>query len=1370
MLLSISFDGAAVDIELVVDDPRACVGDLTSGLDGPTDEALGLLVDERWFGPDIGLDEVGLYDGAAVEITPPRPTFGRSPVLSAPERPNVASALDAGGVAVAVVGGPAAGRTFAVAGQAVIGRDPSCDIVIDDPAVSPRHASITGNATITDLGSTNGTWIDDTPVTEPTRVPSAALVRVGATHLRVRVADADDRPVGLGVGGVVSFNRPPRAAPPPAFEQLVAPEAPKASGASRAFGIAMLVGPILMAAGMVVMFGDPRFALFAVFAPITALINWFASKRTSRTERRRHHRAFAAALDEFRLDLVARAVDERRRRDEQLTDLAEVVRRATRPSVRLWERRPADSDFLRLRAAIGSAPWSPAVPSGRDAPPPEVIALLEQHRQLERAAIEVDLSAGGVVGIVGERSMALALARSLVVQAAVHHGPADLGVAVVGAAEWDWAKWLPHLADDAPTGGADDDRTLLVIVDGVASIKGRGSPVRQLLHRQSGVVIADTEDQLPSMCTTIVSIRSDLGEAELRRPQDRLHLRELLVTGIDEAAARECARALARLEDPEVDLAGAGLPDMVRLLPLLGIDEVTPAAILEAWRHDEADPAPATPIGVGDEGPVHVDLVRDGPHGLVGGTTGSGKSELLRSLVAGMAARVDPEHLVFVLVDYKGGSAFDECSRLPHVVGMVTDLDEQLAERALRSLEAELRHRERTLRAAGAADLPAYLRAGSVRGPLPRLVVVIDEFATMAAELPDFVGALVGIAQRGRSLGVHLLLATQRPSGAVNANIKANTNLRIALRVQDDADSRDIIDRPDASTIGRASPGRAYLRRGPTDVVLAQTALATSARHAGGGALLSVKEFRRLQPRVVDVQGDHDEGPTELAELVDAICEAGDGREPPRRPWLPMLPERIDLHDIHPCELGVASGAIVPLATPSSTGVVAFAVADEPDRQRRAPAGWVPADGHLALFGMVGSGTTTALLSVVEAIARTWAADECHVYAIDYGSNGLGPLEQLPHVGAVITAGEREAQGRLMRSLRTNVDRRRTTGETRPRIILCIDDVGAFLADHDGVDGSEMSEAFRRVFSEGHAVGIHCIVTADRVGALPVRLASLVSQKLLFRLADSSDYSVLGLRAAQLPRFVPGRAVHSDGNRVVQVGLPSDLGALAAPRVPPPIGTLPIEVRFTALPAASLGTPFRLPLGIGDDDLDVAWLPVHDGEHVLVAGPPRSGKTNALALIANAIRAADERAVLLGICDPRSRLHTTDAFDATGSLDELQHRFRAATTDGQPCWVLVDEAPTVDDADGVLAAALRSNRPNLHVVAAGRADDIRAAYGHWVRIVRQSRTGVLLQPDLAADGDLLGVRLPRRLAVPLVVGRGFAVDSGQAALIQVALI
>src|SRR4029077_4424374 len=219
----------------------------------------------------------------------------------------------------------------------------------------------------------------------------------------------------------------------------------------------------------------------------------------------------------------------------------------------------------------------------------------------------------------------------------------------------------------------------------------------------------------------------------------------------------------------------------------------------------------AVPIGIGADGPFVVDIRADGPHALIAGTTGAGKSELLQTLIASLAAANRPDAMNFVLIDYKGGSAFKDCARLPHTVGMVSDLDGHLTERALASLAAELKRREEILLAAGAKDIEDSWEATSrARGlfspppasaaePLPRLMLVIDEFASLVAELPDFVAGLGGIAQRGRALGVHLVLATQRPAGVVSADIRANTNLRIALRVTDAAESADVIDVPDAA-------------------------------------------------------------------------------------------------------------------------------------------------------------------------------------------------------------------------------------------------------------------------------------------------------------------------------------------------------------------------------------------------------------------------------------------------------------------------------------------------------------------------------------------------------------------------------------------
>ena len=301
-------------------------------------------------------------------------------------------------------------------------------------------------------------------------------------------------------------------------------------------------------------------------------------------------------------------------------------------------------------------------------------------------------------------------------------------------------------------------------------------------------------------------------------------MEDVALCGASVAEAEQAARALARLEDPELEVPGASLPGLVRLGPLLGLEEVTASQVRRLW----GSPGVSTPIGVGERGVMELDVVRDGPHGLVGGTTGSGKSEFLRSLVAGLAARNDPTRLTFILIDFKGGAAFKTCERLPHTIGTISNLDAQMADRALRALEAEMTYRQRLFASAGDGvdNLDAYL-ATSPSEPVPRLLLVVDEFAMLAKEYPDVLSSLVSVAAVGRTLGVHMVLATQRPAGVVNDDILANTNLRVALRVQSREDSSNVIDVPDAAAIGRQQKGRALVKLGQDDITPVQTPLVT---------------------------------------------------------------------------------------------------------------------------------------------------------------------------------------------------------------------------------------------------------------------------------------------------------------------------------------------------------------------------------------------------------------------------------------------------------------------------------------------------------------------------------------------------------------
>jgi S-DNA-T family DNA segregation ATPase FtsK/SpoIIIE len=955
----------------------------------------------------------------------------------------------------------------------------------------------------------------------------------------------------------------------------------------------------------------------------------------------------------------------------------------------------------------------------------------------------------------------------------------------------------PRDRSDRPPGGRPPvGPTVLVVVDDESLTEGRRAPTRSLLRGEgglvAGIVIASTVDRLPAVCTTVVDMVDPDGGAELTLPQAGERVERFLPAGMADDVARDCARALARFEDPELDVVGAGLPASIRLLPLLELDECTPEAVLARWKAAGVDPRPATPVGLSEDGVLSVDFVADGPHGLVGGTTGSGKSELLRSMVAGLAASVDPDHLTFVLIDFKGGSAFDECARLPHTVGMVTDLDEHLAERALRCLEAELKHRERTLREVGATDLPDYLRKG-LPEPMPRLLVIIDEFATLRSELPQFIDALVGVAQRGRSLGVHMLLATQRPQGAISDNIRANTNMRIALRVQDTNDSKDVIDVPDAAAIPRTAPGRAYVRLGPGEVVAIQSALSTGARDDSTAAHVDVAPFvygpePRLPapaPPVPGVgPGAAAEPETDLSLLVATIGEAfaRTGRPRPRRPWPDPLPAEVDLDALIDHALATPPGAPGSLAP----GTVPLAVADDPEAQAQYPMGWTPADGNLIVYGIGGSGTTTALTSVVLGLARLHGPDDLHVYALDFGAGELSALGPLPHVGGVLTAGERERQTRLVRHLRGELDRRRAMGaaavRSEPMVVTLVDGWSAMAAEYNDMAGSAVWDAFVRVLADGPEVGLYTLVAADRALAVPNAVASLVRQRLALRLADRNDYTSFGIRGGAVPEMSPGRALVAGTGQLVQIARPAggarDAAARTAALHPPPsrpplrIEPLATELRLAELGAVARlgGRPWQVPVGIAERTRAAACLTAYQGEHALVTGPARSGKSTALLTVAAACRAARPDITVVSVAGPRSPLATDPLAGEVVPPSAIGERLAPLVDPAPgPVLVLVDDAEAIDDVGGVLDRLSTSDRPDLLFVAAGRNDGIRSGYSHWTRPLRRSKLGVLLRPDVDLDSDILSAKLPRRAPVGMVAGRGYLAVAGEVDLVQVAL-
>ena len=780
---------------------------------------------ELWAGPrrltpGTPLGGRGLHSGDVVSVGAPQPA---DPAAAAVLR-------------LQVVSGPDAGHVVALPrGIVTIGRGIDCDLALTDPAVSRRHASITVTSVgtiVRDLLSTNGTSVDGRPVDDDgTPLAPGAMLRVGDSFVSMCAGSDPAAAVRASAGGALLVNRPPRAQPALSRGEVQFPVRDRGRPPQRMQWVAAAV-PALAGVGLALALHSPQFLIFALISPVVVVATSLGDRLHWRRDRRRDATSFRQREASARADVVAglaREVAIRRRAGPDPAALHDV---ATAPSVRLWERRRSDVDALVVRVGLADQPSALRARRGGDITP---------AGRVTDVPVSVDLRAGPL-GVAAPVDIGLGIARWLAGQLAVLHSPVDVEIALLlsddAAASWAWTRWLPHLGGriaatpderqalvaelgglaEQPLAGHRLDRNgwggrwLVLVVDRARALSDLpGLSALLALGPAAGITaicLDEHQRQLPAACAACVVAAGETGARLRLVGGDSGSCADLIADRVTNAWADRVARALAPLADAGRDTSTA-LPRECRLVELLQFDDFDVAHLLQRWAAD--DGCASTILGMGVDGRFDIDLVRDGPHALVAGTTGSGKSELLQSFVAGLAVCHPPEAISFVLIDYKGGAAFADCARLPHTVGLVTDLDAQLTGRALRSLHAELTRRERLFAQVEATDLDAFRAVTPQPEELGRLVLVVDEFAALADDLPDFVDGLIAIAQRGRSLGVHLVLATQRPSGVVSPEIRANTALRIALRVCDPAESADVIGTDRAAQLGRDTPGRAIV-------------------------------------------------------------------------------------------------------------------------------------------------------------------------------------------------------------------------------------------------------------------------------------------------------------------------------------------------------------------------------------------------------------------------------------------------------------------------------------------------------------------------------------------------------------------------------
>ncbi|MBO1765807.1 FtsK/SpoIIIE domain-containing protein [Allobranchiibius sp. GilTou38] len=1278
--------------------------------------------------------------------------------------------------------GPCVGARAVMTGACVVvGRASENHLVLQDDDLSRHHCELQveqGRAVVRDLCSTNGTWIDGSRIgPDFVDLRVGQRLRVGGTTLAIeRAARASQHPPTDGTGRYL-IHRSPRKTLRLDEVELTAPLPPELA-THRGFPWVSAIVPLVLAAAMVVVLRNPLFAMFALLSPIMVAAQYAGDRSTSHRQLREDSRAHTLARARFEEDCASAVRVEQALRRQMAPPITRAAHDAASRSSAVWHRAATHEDHLAFRVGVGTVQSRVRVAGGNRATRP-----LPVHE----VPITVSLSQHRVVGVSG--CLRYQLVMGGIIQLAAWQSPRDLGMVILCADQDARERWrgmttlpqvLPHPAAQPRVMVADPDDPRfaewcsqlveldgtapprsLVVLDGCATTPIAADVVRRAAAYGMAVLALDEDHtQLPAACTTTVRVdRRDHG-----RVGDTDFRPDLPVPSLVTATAR----ALGALTDAGPDDPAQQVPEQVAHAALvraeLGVDLSDPVAVQRLWGTPSSTPRAL--LGVGAEGALWVDLAVDGPHALVAGTTGAGKSELLQTLIASLALASPPDRLTFVLIDYKGGAAFQDCARLPHTLGLVTDLDTHLTSRALRSLEAEVRRRERLLAAVGASDLGDYERS-THREPLARLCIVIDEFRVLSEELPDFINGLVRIAAVGRSLGIHLVLATQRPAGVVSADMRANLNLRIALRVRDAADSQDVIETDAAAAIPASLPGRAILRTGGGAPRALQTAW-TGATLRGGDEPVRIA---RVDPESgAPLWPPDDMGAnarTGLRALTDAVCvSAANGRvRRPASPWLPPLPSRVGTSDLtakplRDMGLRDAARSAVPL------GLV-----DLPSQQQQPTIGWdIDADGHLAIVGGPRSGRTTAAHALIGAAATVWASDRLHVYVLD-GSGGLSDIGSLPHCGAVVLRDELSRTLRLVQWL-TNVIRERqlrysgtgfTTSGPDPRILLVIDGWEVFQEISNEHTVGDLEDRITQVLRDGVSVGVGVVATGGRA-LLSGRVSALFTSTVATRMADPSDLLMAGLRAAQIPaEMPPGRGLLLPGGEELQFALPGDArtNLVAAPNGRPHrVEALPDRVELATLIAAdpgvvTLGCTVDGPAGFAIDE--------RGGAGWLVCGPPRSGRTTTLAVLAEVLGLS--RAV--GWIRPGAPV---------GGLPPAVTRLPYDDLGAVRAWCAEhpDGAVLVDDADqltgmaaepAVLEHLARHRTTGGIVCASGVASDLATSYRGLAPELRRRQTGLLLQPG-RHDGDLFGIRIgpmdrPRQ-------GRGLLVVRGDVLEIQVA--
>ncbi len=934
---------------------------------------------------------------------------------------------------------------------------------------------------------------------------------------------------------------------------------------------------MMLAAGVMAFFGGAMIimsvlsALMAVFTTIIGIKEGNKEYKLNTADRIEKYNNY---IVKKRQEIEQCRHNELKELEEKYISQAVANERLTNFAPTLFDRTKDDDDYLCVRLGSGDVVSKREVNYKKQEKLeieddlqelPEKIC--EEYKNVHNAPIVCDLKETNAIGVVGDSNNRFEMLKNLVIDIAARQYFGDVKMIFVAEEEHkdkvSWLRFLPHVYNDTVAIRNivcnDESKNLIfeylykeltireeskefdenIIVFFYDEYGFKNHPVSKFVSKASKlgvtfVFFADTTADIPQGCGYIISI-ADNKNAVLINSENSSEPLYFEYPTIHTAQAKEIVRLLAPVYTEEISLEGSLTKNisMFELLNILAVDDID---LKSRWATSQVFKSMAAPLGVSKTSVISLDLhdKAHGPHGLVAGTTGSGKSEILQTYILAMSTLFHPYEVGFVIIDFKGGGMVNQFKDLPHLVGAITNIDGKEINRSLKSIKAELQKRQRLFAQADVNHIDKYIKkykAGEVEVPLPHLIIIVDEFAELKAEQPEFMKELISAARIGRSLGVHLILATQKPSGQVNEQIWSNSRFKLCLKVQSQEDSNEVIKSPLAAEI--KEPGRAYLQVGNNEIFeLFQSAYSGASEKTDD---TNVKEFtinsltdtgKRVPVYVQKKKKSGENSATQLDAIVKYVSEYCKDINLHKLPdiCLPSLKESIDF---------VSSGK----SPDNPNGYeVEIGVYDDPDNQYQGVHNIDLSSNNLMIIGSSQSGKTNVLQNIIRSLTTKYTPQEVNIYILDFASMVLKNFERLNHVGGVVTASEDEKLKNLFKLINGEIEARKEklisvgvssfaaykeAGETDlPLIVLMIDNLTA-LKELYFTDDDELLSLCR----EGLAVGISIIISNSQTTGIGYRYLSNFSSRIAMYCNDSNEYSSLFDHCSEKIDSIPGRCI-----------------------------------------------------------------------------------------------------------------------------------------------------------------------------------------------------------------------------------------------------